>query len=69
LWDFPIWVICKNRYSSSKKLAKCAECSAEYKVGVNAFCSDTCFKKNIQKRVNEATANDPSHTSKISNPQ
>jgi len=53
----------------NKKLAKCAECSAEYKVGVNAFCSDTCFKKNIQKRVNEATANDPSHTSKISNPQ
>jgi len=50
-------------------LVKCAECSAEFKVGVNVFCSDTCFKKNIQKRVNEATANDPSHTSKISNPQ
>ena len=50
-------------------MAKCIECSAEFKVGVNAFCSDACFKKNIQKRVNDATANDPSHTSQISNSQ
>jgi hypothetical protein len=55
--------------SQNKKLAKCVECFAEYKVGVNSFCSESCFKKNIQKRVNEATANDPSHTSNISNPQ
>ena len=50
----------------NKKLAKCNECSNEYQTGVNRFCSDECFKKNIQTRINDATNDDPSHTSKIS---
>ncbi len=44
----------------------CKECSSEYDIGIKDFCSEDCFKKNIQKRINEATKNDTSHTDKIS---
>ncbi|MFQ5496726.1 MAG: hypothetical protein ACE5DU_02440 [Nitrosopumilus sp.] len=47
-------------------MAKCKECDNEYEVGVKGFCSDECFKKNIQNRINEAVANDDSHTTNIS---
>jgi hypothetical protein len=46
-------------------LAKCKECGGEYETGIKDFCSEKCFKKNIQKRINEATVNDTSHTNKI----
>jgi hypothetical protein len=48
-------------------LAKCKECGSEYETGIKDFCSEQCFKKNIQKRINEATENDTSHTNKIIN--
>ena len=44
-------------------MAECKECGNEYKIGVREFCSNNCFKKDIQKRINEATANEKSHTS------
>ena len=34
-------------------MAQCKECGSEYEVGVREFCSDECFKINIQKRINE----------------
>lgn len=49
-----------------KVLAECKECGKVYEVGVKDCCSDYCFKKNIQKRINEAVENDTSHTKKIS---
>jgi len=49
-----------------KELRYCKECNIEYEIGVKDFCSDDCFKKNIKKRINEATESDPSHTNKIS---
>ena len=54
-----------NFQITGRKLAKCNECGIEYETGVKDFCSEECFKKNIQKRINEATKNDMSHTSKI----
>jgi len=48
------------------KLAKCKECSIEYETGIKDCCSEECFIENIQKRINEATKNEISHTSKIS---
>jgi len=50
-----------------KKLAKCNECDIEYELGVKDFCSKDCFKKNIQKRINDVTKNDASHSNKIIN--
>jgi len=47
-------------------LAKCKECDTEFKTGIKDFCSEDCWKKNIQKRINEATANDTLHTNIIS---
>ena len=38
----------------------------EYEVGTKEFSSEKCFKKDIQNRIDEATKNDKSHTSKIS---
>ena len=46
-------------------MAKCKECNTEYDVGIKDFCSEKCFKKNIQRRIYEATENDTSHTNKI----
>jgi len=40
-------------------------CNREYVAGIKDFCSDDCFRKNIQKRINDATKNDSSHTNKI----
>ena len=47
-------------------MLECKECSSVYEAGVGEFCSDECFKKNIQKRIEDATKNDKSHTSKFS---
>jgi len=63
--------LCKyNRNLSNlrlgRKLAKCMECSIEYEIGIKDCCSEECFKKNIQKRINEATKNEKSHTNIIS---
>jgi endogenous inhibitor of DNA gyrase (YacG/DUF329 family) len=46
-------------------MAQCKECGSEYEVGVREFCSDECFKINIQKRINEATEKESSHTNKL----
>ena len=48
-------------------MAKCKECSREYEVGINEFCSENCFKINIQNRIMDATKNDLTHTKKLSN--
>ena len=48
-----------------EKLAKCNECNKEYVTGIKDFCSDDCFRKNIQKRINDIAKNDSSHTNKI----
>lgn len=47
-------------------MVECKECGSTYEVGVKDWCSEECFKKNIQKRINVATQNEKSHTSKIS---
>ena len=47
-------------------MAKCIECNIEYEIGIKNCCSDECFKKNIQKRIDVATKNEKSHTNKIS---
>jgi len=47
-------------------LSKCKECGKEYKEGIKEFCSDDCYKIDIQKRINEATANEKSHTNEFS---
>ena len=49
-----------------RAIARCKECDNEYEVGIKEFCSEECFKKDIQNRIDEATKNDKSHTSKIS---
>ena len=46
-------------------MAQCKECGIECEVGVREFCSEGCFKKNIQERINDATAKEKSHTSKL----
>ncbi|WP_179361633.1 hypothetical protein [Nitrosopumilus cobalaminigenes] len=46
-------------------MTQCKECGNGYEVGVREFCSEDCFKKNIQKRIDDATANEKSHTSKL----
>ena len=46
-------------------MASCKECGIEYDAGVREFCSDNCFKVNIQKRINDATEKETSHTSKL----
>ena len=48
-------------------MAKCKECGKEYEVGIKELCSENCFKINIQKRIIDASENDPSHTKKLSN--
>ena len=47
-------------------MAKCKECGSEYTDGVKDFCSEECFKIDIQKRIDEATKREKSHTTKIS---
>ncbi|MGY5148151.1 MAG: hypothetical protein ACW9W4_09160 [Candidatus Nitrosopumilus sp. bin_7KS] len=51
-------------------MSKCKECGKEYgkeyETGIKEFCSDDCYKIDIQKRINEATANEISHTIKFS---
>ena len=46
-------------------MAECKECSSGYEVGIRGFCSDKCLKVNIQKRIDEATVNETSHTTKL----
>ena len=45
---------------------QCKECGSEYEAGVREFCSEKCFKTNIQKRINDATEKESSHTNKFS---
>ena len=42
----------------------CKECGKAYEVGVKDCCSNECFRKNVQKRIDEATKNDESHIKK-----
>jgi len=49
-------------------MAECKECGSGYEAGVREFCSEKCFRKNIQKRINEATEKESSHTNKFSKP-
>ena len=41
-------------------------CDKEYKTGIKDCCSEECFKKDIQRRINEATKNEKSHTTSFS---
>ncbi len=43
----------------------CKECGNGYVTGDGKFCSMSCFRKNVQKRINDATKNDKSHTKKF----
>ncbi len=45
-------------------MVQCKECGNGYVTGKLDFCSMSCFRKNIEKRVNEALKNDKSHTKK-----
>ena len=47
-------------------MAKCKECGREYEVGIKDCCSEECFKKDVQKRIDEATRNEKSHTTNFS---
>ncbi len=47
-------------------MVKGRECSIEYETGIKDYYSEKCFKENIQKRINEATKNEKSHTNVIS---
>jgi len=46
-------------------MTQCKECGREYEIEVKGFCSDECFKVNIQKRINDATEKESSHTNKL----
>ena len=46
-------------------MSKCKECGNDYSEGIKEFCSKDCYKIDIQKRINKATANDKSHTTKF----
>ena len=46
-------------------MIQCKECGIEYEVEVRGFCSEKCFKINIQKRIKDATENDTSHTNNL----
>jgi len=48
-------------------MSTCKECGIEYETGVKEFCSMECIKKDIQKRINEATEKEESHTDNITN--
>jgi len=39
----------------------CKECGSRYVTGKLDFCSMSCFRKNVEKRVNDALKNDKSH--------
>ena len=56
----------RNKGKQVRTMAKCKECGREYEAGIKDCCSEECFKKNIQKRINEATKNEKSHTTKFS---
>jgi len=47
-------------------MMQCKECGREYEAGVREFCSEECFKINVQKRINDTTAKESSHTNKLS---
>ena len=47
-------------------MPKCSECGKEFETGVKDCCSEECFRKNVQKRIEEATQNDESHTKEFS---
>ncbi len=47
-------------------MAECRECGRGYDTGIREFCSEKCLKKNIQRRINDATEKESSHTNKFS---
>jgi len=47
-------------------LPVCKECGIDYETGVKDCCSMDCHKKDVQKRINEATENEASHTKELS---
>ncbi len=47
-------------------MVACKECGSAYVTEKLEFCSMSCFRKNVEKRVNEALKNDKSHTKKFS---
>ena len=46
-------------------MAVCKECGSEYDTGIRDWCSMDCLKKDIQKRIDEATKNEASHTEEL----
>ncbi|NNM36180.1 MAG: hypothetical protein HKO48_03590 [Nitrosopumilus sp.] len=44
----------------------CKECGIEYEVGEKDFCSKSCLRKNFQRRIEDATYKDSSHTKEFS---
>jgi len=47
-------------------MVNCKECGSRYVTGKLVFCSMSCFRKNIEKRVNDALKNEKSHTKQFS---
>jgi len=47
-------------------MVACKECGSSYVTGNLDFCSMSCFRKNVEKRVNDALKNEKSHTKKFS---
>ena len=46
-------------------MTQCKEYGREYEVGFREFCSEECFKINVQKPINDTTAKESSHTNKL----
>ncbi|MCV0430169.1 hypothetical protein [Nitrosopumilus sp.] len=46
-------------------MGDCKRCGRGYEVGIKEFCSEECFKKDLQERINEATAKEKSHTNNL----
>ncbi len=49
-----------------REMVACKECGSAYVTGNLDFCSMSCFRKNIEKRVNGALKNEKSHTKQFS---
>jgi len=47
-------------------MVNCKECGNRYVTGKLDFCSMSCFRKSIEKRISDATKNDKSHTKQFS---
>lgn len=36
-------------------MVKCKRCGSDYQVGIKGLCSEECFRKDVQERIDEAT--------------